>query len=94
MNRHVLYNCESTKGLSVKAFAAGASVVILCERGMMVDCVSRHLAQRFVRLREQPLIRLITFLESNDSAELSWQTDRSQLVPPPRKSPSVVCLTP
>lgn len=71
MNRHVLYNCESTKGLSVKAFAAGASVVILCERGMMVDYVSRHLAQRFVRLREQPLIRLITFLESNDMLNLA-----------------------
>lgn len=41
---------ESTTRLSVKASAAGASVSWLCERGMMVNYVSRHLVQRLGRL--------------------------------------------
>lgn len=64
-------------------FAAGASVVLVCERGMMVDYVSHHLAQRLGRLREQPLIRLITYLETTTMLNSTGREHWSQLRPPP-----------
>lgn len=60
----------------------------------MVDYVSRHLVQRLGRLREQPLIRLITFLEATTMLNLTGRRHWSQLAPRPRKSPCVVRLTP
>lgn len=46
----------------------------------MVDY--RHLVQRLGRLREQPLIRLITFLEATTMLNLTGGRHRSQLAPP------------
>lgn len=75
----------------MRAFAAGASVVFVCERGMMVNYLSRHLVQRLDRLREQRLIRLITFLEATTVLNLNGREYRSQFSPSPSGNHPASC---